>query len=416
MRELIWTAVLAVLAPACAIAAPKPIAPEPVAAIQAATTACGKDLRPLLERVVAIDSGSGDTEGLAAVGKVFGDEFRALGLTVRAVPSTPPGVGDNVVATLTGTGRGRVLLVPHMDTVFNRGDVAARKPRWEGDRYIGPGAGDDKSGGVTAICALRALKAAGYRNFGRIDVLLNASEEVGSPGSRNLVRSMARDSDAVIVLERGPPGEGVLVARKGQARLVIDVKGRAAHSGLEPEKGRNAALEAARIALALGGLSDAAKESSVTVTILSGGDKTNVVPDHATISADVRAYTNDEFARIEAGARGIAAQGALEGTSATLTLVRTFPPWPRAASTDALVARANRLYAELGRQLKPTQVGSSGDVAYAAEAGVPVIDGMAMEGGGAHSIDDYADFATLPQRAYLLTRLLMDLGADPPKL
>lgn len=410
----VWgLAALAAVTATCAQAAPK--GPKPVAPVLAAATACGTELRPLLERAVAIDSGSNDLEGVAAVGKVFGDELRALGLTVREVPSAAPGVGPNVVGTLTGTGKGRILLVPHMDTVFNRGDVAARKPHWEGDRYIGPGAGDNKLGPVTAICALKALKAANYRNFGRIDVLINGSEEVGSPGSRDLIRSMAKDSDAVIVLERGVPSDQALVARKGGGSMVIEVTGRAAHSGLEPEKGRNAVLEAARIALALGGLGDADKGTTVTVTIMSGGDKSNVVPAHARISADVRAFTRDEFTRVEAGARKILATGALDGTSATLEMRIAFPPWPRAASTEALFDRANRLYAEIGRKLTPVAVGGSGDASYAAESGVPVIDGMAMEGGRAHSLDDYADFATLTPRAYLLARMLMDLGADPPK-
>jgi glutamate carboxypeptidase len=390
-------------------------AATPNARLLAAVRQCDASSRSLLERVVAIDSGTGDVEGLRAVAELYVSPLRALGADVRLVPSAPPAVGDNVLATFTGTGRGRLLLIAHMDTVFQRGDAGKRPPRWEGTHYIGPGAGDDKSGGVLAVCVLSALKAIGYRDFARIELLLNASEEVGSPGSRDLIRDRARSADLAINLERGIPGDGALVARKGSATLTLDFTGRAAHSGLEPEKGRNAALEAARVALELGKLADAGAQTTVTVDMLHSGEKTNVVPDRAQIKADVRAFTEAEFERVERAAAVLAARPGIDGVSIRSSLQRSFPPWPRAASTEALVDRANRLYAELGRKLTAVEVGSSADVALAAETGTPSIDGFGMEGGGAHGVDDYVDFATLTPRAYLLARLLMEAGRDPPR-
>ena len=129
---------------------------------------------------------------------------------------------------------------------------------------------------------------------------------------------------------------------------------------------------------------------------------------------DVRAFTPSEFDRIEQAAAAIAARPGIAGTTVTSALQRNFPPWPRSASTEALVARANRLYAELGRQLTMIEVGSSSDVNYAAEAGAPALDAFGVEGDGAHSPADYADFATFVPRAYLLARLIMDAGRDPP--
>ncbi|MEO6378752.1 MAG: glutamate carboxypeptidase [Caulobacteraceae bacterium] len=395
------------------LVAPQAKAAQPDAKLLAAVKACDKDARNLLERLVAIDSGTGDAEGLNAVGAIYATELKALGGEVKAAAPAPPALGDNVVATFTGTGKGRILLISHMDTVFGRGDVAKRQPHWEGDHYVGPGAGDDKSGGVTAICALRALKATGFKDFARIDLLLNASEETGSLGSRDLIRAMAKTSDLAINLERGVPTDKVVVGRKGSSVLTMEFTGRAAHSGLEPEKGRNAVLEAARVALALGALNDPARKTTVIVDILAGGDKTNVVPDLAVLKADVRAFTPGEFDRVERGAAELAAHPGIDGVTIKSTLQRNFPPWPRIAITDALVARANRLYAELGRTLTPIEVGSSADVAFAAETGTPAIDGFGMEGEGAHSVDDFADFATLTPRAYLLARMLMDVGHDP---
>jgi glutamate carboxypeptidase len=300
-----------------------------------------------------------------------------------------------------------------MDTVFSRGDVAAHPPHWEGDHYVGPGAGDDKAGGVTAICALKALETIGFTDFGRITVLLNASEETGSLGSRELIREEAKKSDLVINLERGVPSDQVLMGRKGSAVLTFEVKGRAAHSGLEPEKGLNAALEAARLALAVESLADPAKKTTVNVDILSSGDRTNVIPAHAVVKADVRAFSAKEFDRVEAGAAALAAHPSIAGVTVTSQLQRNFPPWPHLASADAMLTRANRLYAELGHTLTETEVGSSADANYASEAGAVTIDGFGMEGGGAHSPLDYADLATLIPRAYILARLLMDVGHEP---
>lgn len=412
MRTQAWAGAFAVLMLAMAPTA-QAAPPRPNAKLLDAIKACYKPARALMEQAVSIDSGTGDAEGLAAMGALFGAQFKALGAEVKPMAPAPPAVGDNVLATFTGTGKGRILLIPHMDTVFSRGDVAKRKPHWEGDRYIGPGAGDDKSGEVTAVCALSALKAIGFKDFARIDVLMNASEETGSHGSKALIQAMAKDSDLVLALERGYPHDKAVAARKGSASLIMEFTGRAAHSGLEPEKGRNAALEAARVALALGALSDPAKQTTVTVDILSGGDKTNVVPAHAKLIADVRAFSAAEFDRVEQAAAAIAAHPGIDGVTITSTLNRSFPPWPRNAAGDAVVARANRLYAELGHSLTPVSVGSSGDAALAAQMGAPTLDGFAMEGDGAHSVDDSADFSTLTPRAYLLARMLMDVGHDP---
>lgn len=391
-------------------------APQPETKVLAAVKACEPSGRELLQRVVAIDSGTGDVEGLNAVGAVYAAELKTLGAEVKSVAPAPPSVGNNVVATLTGTGKGRIVLIAHMDTVFNHGDVAKRMPHWEGQHYIGPGSGDDKAGGVTAVCALKALKAAAYVDFARIDVLLNSNEETGSVGTRDLIQKLAKESDLVINLERGVPTDQVLKARKGSATLTAQFTGRAAHSGLEPEKGRNAVMEAAHFALALEKLSDPAKQTTVTVDILNGGDKTNVVPAHAELKADVRAFTNEELDRVEQAAAQLAARPSIDGVTIQSTLRRSFPPWPPNVHTDRVIERVNRLYAELGRKVTATQVGSSADVSFAAQTGTPSVDGFGIEGGGAHSVDDYADMATLVPRVYLLARLLMDVGHDPKGL
>jgi glutamate carboxypeptidase len=386
----------------------------PNAALMAVVQACEPDARALLEQIVSIDSGTGDAEGLDKVGAILTRELLMSGAKVDAIAAEPPAVGHNLVATVTGTGRGKILLIAHMDTVFAHGTVAQRPYRLVGNKAFGPGAGDDKSGSVAAICALRALKQIGFSDYARITLIVNTNEETGSFGTRTLLHEHAKASDVAINLERGVPPDAVLLARKGAALVTLEISGRAAHSGLEPEKGRNAVLEAAHQALELGKLADASRETTVNVTVLQGGGAFNVIPDHAIVKADVRAYTPDEIERVEKGVRKLATQNVVPDIRVAVSMERTFPAWPRAASTDALLKRAQVVYAELGRTLTGVQVGSSGDVAVAAETGTPSIDGFGILGDGAHGPDDHAYLDSIVPRVYLLARMLMELGRDPP--
>ena len=174
-----------------------------------------------------------------------------------------------------------------------------------------------------------------------------------------------------------------------------------------------ATTAAAQQALRLGTLADPSRQTTVNVTVIEGGNASNVIPDHAVLKADVRAFTPEEFDRIEKGLQELAAHTSVPDVQVHAQLTRSFPPWPRAASTDALLARAQKLYAEIGGTLTGVVVGSSADVALAAETGTPAIDGVGIRGGGAHGPEDYADLSSIVPRVYLLSRMLMDLGRDP---
>jgi glutamate carboxypeptidase len=408
--QVVLSAILAILT----VGSVSPSYARPDARVLAAAKTCEPKARALLQQLVQIDSGTGDVAGLATMGAILRIELEHLGANVESVSATAPAVGDNVVATLTGTGKGRILLIAHMDTVFPRGTVAQRPYRVVGDHGIGPGAGDDKAGIVSAVCALRVLHQLNYRDYARITLILNSNEETGSVGTRDLIRAKAKESDAAINLERGVPPDGLEVTRKGSAVITVEIIGRAAHSGLEPEKGRNAIVEASHQALQLGALADSAKETTVNVTMIEGGNAINVIPDHAVIRADVRAFTPEEFDRVETGLEKLAGDTIVPEVQVNASMTRNFPPWPPSASTEALLTRAQKLYAEIGLQLAGVPVGSSADVAFAAETGTPSIDGVAILGGGAHGVDDYADLSSIVPRVYLLTRMLIDLGLNPP--
>lgn len=384
-------------------------------AVIAAVQACKPEAYDLEQQIVQIDSGTNDVEGVNAVGERLRTALTDAGAKVEVVPSSTPGLAANIVATVEGRGRGRVLLIAHMDTVFPHGTVATRHYTVRDSHGIGPGAGDDKQGDVAAVCALRVLRDLHFHDFAKVTVLLNSNEETGSFGTRDLIRRLAQESDAAINLERGVPPDGVVVARKGSATISIEVTGRAAHSGLEPEKGRNAVLEAAHQALQLGALANKDLETTVNVTRIEGGNAVNVIPEHAVVKADVRAYTTAEMDRVELALKKLATATIVPDIQVTATLTRNFPPWPRAPATDALLARARTLYSEIGGTLESTSVGSSADVAFAAETGIPAIDGLGLLGSGAHGPDDQVDLSTFGNREYLLVRLLMDLGRNPPR-
>jgi glutamate carboxypeptidase len=222
-------------------AAPKPVSRD--AKVWAAAQAARPGQLQLLEQAVNIDSGTGDVEGGRKVAALLTPRLQALGMSIETVPAEIPGLADNTIATLKGTGKGRILMIGHLDTVFDPGTVARRPYRAEGDTAYGPGVGDEKGGVIQGLYALELLKQLGFRDFKQIVFLIETSEERGSPGTRKLIDRLLEDADVELNLEPGDSPDVITVWRKGSSSFYIDVKGRAAHAGVAPQDGRNAALE-----------------------------------------------------------------------------------------------------------------------------------------------------------------------------
>jgi glutamate carboxypeptidase len=195
----------------------------------------------LWERLVNIDSGTGDMEGVNAVGAVAVEELKKLGAAIEMVPALPA-FGDNIVASLSGSGKGKILLIAHMDTVFKKGDAAARPCRIEGGRAYGPGVSDDKAGIVVALSVLKILDDLKFKDYARLTLMLNTNEETGSRGSRALIEKLAREHDVTLNLESGRVGDGITIWRKGSGTINVEVEGRASHAGGAPELGRCSSL------------------------------------------------------------------------------------------------------------------------------------------------------------------------------
>lgn len=390
------------------IAAPAAWA-APDAALYRKAEQARPDALKLLERLVNIDSGTFNEKGLDQVGAIAQQELAQLGASIATFPATPA-LGRNIQATLTGKGKGRVLLVAHMDTVFPDGAAAARPFRIDGQRAYGPGIMDDKGGIVMAVHALKMLRQSGFDDFGKITLLLNTNEETGSQGTRALIEKLAREHDVALNLEPGRAADGLVIARKGSGEIELEVRGKAAHAGVAPDSGRNAAMEVAHQVLQLGKLGDGAKQTTVNFTVVKAGERSNVIPDRASAQADVRVATADEFDRVERDLARIAANKLIPDTQVTAHLRRGFPPMPKSATTDALAARAQAIYGEIGRRLTLESTGGAADSSLTFAAGVPSLDGLGIVGGGIHTAEEYAEVDSIAPRLYLLARLIMEYG------
>lgn len=382
---------------------------EPHKQIQADAEQYKDQALKLLERLVNIDSGSGYEPGLTQVRDIAVDELKQLGFSIQLVPDKAAN-SSHVVATLKGTGKAKILLMAHMDTVFKEGSAAERPFHIKDGRAYGPGVMDDKGGIVAGIYALKVLKNQGFKDYAQITFLLDASEETGSDAASELIRTTAKGHDVTLNLEPGRPADGLVVWRKGSATAVVEVKGKAAHAGVAPELGRNAAMEVAHQILQLGKLGDEEKKTTINFTVLKAGDRTNVIPDQATAKADVRAALPEEFDRIEKDLARVSADKLIPETEVKTSLQRGLPPMPQTAESDKLVAIAQGIYGELGKTLTIEGSGGAADASLSAGVGTPTLDGFGIVGGNIHTPEEYAEVESVAPRVYLLSRMIMELA------
>jgi glutamate carboxypeptidase len=364
-----------------------------------------------LETLVNLDSGTGDQNGLMQVENLVIEQLQAVGATVQTVAATPS-VGRTILATLQGTGKGKILLLAHTDTVFKAGTAAQRPFKIMDGKAYGPGVMDDKGGILLGIEALKILQALRFKNFDTITFLINPDEEKGSFGSRALIKETAKQHDVALVLEFGSPQDKVTAWRKGIGYYGLEVKGRAAHAGAEPEKGCNALVEAAYQTLKLSKLSNPSKQTSVNVTVFQAGDRPNTIPDTASVQADVRVLEAQEYDRLTRDLTRLAQTKLLPCTKIKVRAEQGRPPFPPNPQTDALVKKAQAIYQEMGLTLGVEGSGGGTDGNYAASVGTTTLDALGPVGGGAHSPEEYIDLDRIAPRLYLLTRLLMTLGSS----
>jgi len=411
---LAWLAMWGLLATSVQ-AAPQAVAKGRDVKIWAAAEAARPAQLELLKSVVNIDSGTGDVEGGRKVAQILIPRLKALGANVESLPAEAPDLPENLVATLKGTGKARILLIGHIDSVFDPGTVGNWSFKQEGDRITGPGVGDEKGGVVQAITALQILKDQGFKDFGTLTLLIETSEERGSPGTRALIDRLVKTHDVELNLEPGDAPDLVTVWRKGSATIDIDVKGRPAHAGVAPQDGRNAAVELIHQLAVVDALPHTGQGLTANLTILQAGSRYNIIPENARAQINVRIREKADLDRVETAFREAAKTTIIPDTKVTVTRETSFPPLPNNPMTDALAARAQAIYAGIGLSLGTGGNGGASESALSHEAGTPALDGLGPVGGNFHTDKEWVDLNSVTPRLYLLTKLIMDLSAKPPK-
>ena len=382
-----------------------------------------------LKALVSIETGSRDFEGLGKLADLIAGRLKDLGGKVELVaPSdvykmedTPEQIGKMVRATFTGKGTKKILLIAHMDTVYPRGMLAKQPFRIDGDRAYGLGIADDKQGIAVILHMLAILKAMNFQQYGTLTVLINADEEISSPGSRSMISKLGAEHDATFSVESSlAESDKLSLATSGIASVTLKVTGRASHSGNAPEKGINALYELAHQVLQTRDFSDPAVGFKMNWTLANAGTTRNMIPPGAQAVGDVRVLRVADYDAIEKRVRDAIKKQLLPEAKVEMNFERRRPPLEATAASRALAKHAQEIYAELGKTLVVDDVAEGGgtDAAFAAlNTKAPVIERFGLQGYGAHSADaEYVLLDSIEPRLYLLTRMIMDVsqGKIPP--
>ncbi len=351
-----------------------------------------------LETLVRMESPSDDATRVSAIAGWIRDRLRERGVGTELRPCPPR--GEAVLASV-GARESPTLVLGHHDTVWPAGTLATFPFRVQGERATGPGVFDMKAGIAVAMAVLAEL--AKEPRPPAVTLLLVPDEEVGTTASRELLLSVARRHREVLVLE--PSEEGAAkVARKGTGTFEVAFTGKAAHAGLEPEKGASALAELARFLLFVETLSDHEKGTTVTATVARGGSAPNVVAERATLTVDARVWSREEAERIERALQNYRSADPRVFVNPEGHFDR--PPMQPTPASEALYARARKTALVLGFDIGAVKVGGASDGNLTAAAGLPTLDGLGPRGGGAHARSEHVDVADLPRRAALLAALV----------
>ncbi|MET8583475.1 M20 family metallopeptidase [Streptomyces collinus] len=370
-----------------------------------------------LAQIVAIDSGSYSAEGVNQVADWVQARLQRLGFTVERVPHQHPGldVGDTVVARKRGRlapadGGRTIMLAAHMDTVFESGTAAERPFRIVGSTAYGPGVCDDKGGLLAGLTALGILQEQGIHDYAELVFLATPDEEIGSPASRKVTEEVARGVDYALGLEGARENGDLVIARKGIADFRVKVTGRAAHAGIEPERGANAALCAAHLVVALQALNGHRDQVTVNVGVVRAGTRANIVCPEAELHIEVRAATEAGIRWAEQAINDLTQHPAVPGTAISVERMDLCPPMEDTPASRHLLEQATAAAAALGFEIGAAATGGVGDANLIAGQGTLVLDGLGPVGGADHTPEEWLDTSSVPERVALLALLISSLG------
>lgn len=363
-----------------------------------------------LRYLSGIDSGSYDKAGIDQVQDWFQEQLSALGFEVQRLQEA--NAGDDILAVRQGDGSRKVMLLGHADTVFPLGTAAERPVRIEGDVLIGPGTCDMKAGLLSGLYAIRALDQIGWNGLGELSFFIVSAEEIGDLHSNPMLERLGQNMDAVLTLEAARENGDIVTRRKAGKCVQVEVFGKSAHAGVEPEKGASATLALAHIITNVFTLNAMLPGITINPGEISGGSRPNVVADFARVELDVRAWSNADLEEAIAAIGRVANQGYVPGTSIEVSVVPDSgcPAMEYTDGTNRLEAAAIEIAGELGFPLSGASTGGGSDVSFACHAGTPGLDGLGPIGGLDHSPNEYILISSIAPRAALLAKLLQRIG------
>ncbi|MES2990508.1 MAG: glutamate carboxypeptidase [Pseudomonadota bacterium] len=393
----------------------------PDAKVMAAATAAQPAVVETLKSLVMIESGSNDVEGLAKLATLLDDRLKALGFKTERRKAMP-GVGaDIVLGTLTGSGKRRIVLQAHMDTVYEKGILQSQPYKQDGNKLYGPGIADDKGGIAVILHTLQILKDAGWTDYATLTVLFNPDEEIGSRGSGEFISATADQADVVLSFEPTAAkavakGESLLLGAAGIAAVTLEVKGRAAHAGAAPDMGRNAILEISHQMLQTRDIAKDIPGATLNWTNVVSNKATNQIPELAVAKGDVRITVPGAEVKLNDALQSkIVSSRLVPDTVTTAKLEVGRPAFLAGASGRALAERAQAIYKEMDRDLGLVPMTGGGtDAAFARRSGkATVVESFGLAGFGYHARDEYIELDSIVPRLYLVTRLLTEIGKQP---
>jgi glutamate carboxypeptidase len=378
-----------------------------------------------VKEFVEIESGSHDREGLDRLAGNIAARLKALGAEVQffdppadmeRIETTPARPGRVVVGTLRGRGTKSILLLAHMDTVYEKGDLAKQPFRVEGDRAYGLGISDDKQAIAMLLHTAAILKALDFDEYGRITLLFNADEEVSSFASRDLITRLGAEHDVCLSFEASSESrEQVSLVTSGLGQAILTVHGDSAHAAnFPPNRGVNALYELAHQIGQLRDVSDFPNGLRVTWSVAKSGTVPNRIPDEASAIADIRVVTVDQLDTVESRMREIIRNQLLPKAKVELKVIRGRPPLQARPASRAVAEHARSINAEIGRTLRINDDAPQGgtDAAYAGlKARGAVLEHWGVHGANAHSSRaEYIVVSSIERRLYLTARMIMDVS------
>jgi glutamate carboxypeptidase len=363
-----------------------------------------------LRTMVNVDCGSYSPDGVNVIADRCERRFIEHGWEVERRPHDgEPRLGDLVIGRLRGAGGPNVLLVGHTDTVFDDGTAAERPFHVNGDRAHGPGVSDMKAGLLAGFFATHVLQDVGFDGFGTITYVCNPDEEIGSPFSGPVIGELAPAHDAALVLEGARENGDIVSARKGVTDYTIRITGRAAHAGVEPEKGRNAILQAAHSIVALQELNGRWPGVTVNVGVVHGGTRSNVIAERCELHVDLRSPELETLEEAEAEVARICADARVPDVTIEPTANSWHRPMEKKEGAQRLVDIAVGAASELGFELRDAATGGASDANTTGSAGTPTIDGLGPVGGDDHGPAEWVDLTSIVPRTALLAAIISRL-------